>query len=218
MRRKEGAFIAAQALITAAVLALVSLPLGSTGTEPASAPSCLVSIPGDAQMDNLWNSTFNGNVVTYSNGTRGLFSAYSCPQPVYGERSNPPPMAYCNSTNDLYAMATAAESNSSFVAAENGSRFVFRTASGLTYYDSGTCAVTLFFYRYGERTTYFYCGGANIFEKEALAGMEVTFVSTGDYNANGVWINHEWDLQNPSIRTMSADEIAAYYAHGYPCG
>jgi len=103
----------------------------SATSATTSAPYCLLSIPADAQIGNFWNSTFNGNVVTYSNGTRALFSDYSCPRPVYGETSNAPPLQYYNFTTNIYAMAAAAERNSSFVAAENGSEFLFGSTSGL---------------------------------------------------------------------------------------
>ena len=96
----------------------------SSSTSTASGPYCLLSVPADAQIGYSVNSTFYGHVVTYSNGTQAFFSEFSCPQPVFGEKSSLIPLVYYNATTSVYAMAVAAESNSSFVAAENGSEFL----------------------------------------------------------------------------------------------
>jgi hypothetical protein len=61
-----------------------------------SVRSCFLSIPADAKMTLFANSTFYGESVLYSNGTRVLFSDYSCPRPVLGGSSQGP---------NVYAMA-----------------------------------------------------------------------------------------------------------------
>ncbi len=170
------------------------------------------------------NSTFYGNSVTYANGTRVLFSDYSCPRPVPPVASNISPIVYCSSTNDYYAMAMAAETNSSFTAAENGSNFMFQSFSGLTYRtNTGTCSISLFFYTYGHGST-FQCGGglsgnySVLFQRQALAGITVTFNSTGEYNSDGAWVSHGWDLKDPIVQVVPSDEAALRYSRSYPCG
>jgi len=161
------------------------------------------------------NSTFNGHVVLYSNGTQALFSAYSCPQPVYGEESSGIPLVYYNATTNLYAMAAAAERNSSFVAAKNGSEFMLGGISGLGC-SGAICEVGFYFYTYGE-ITYHPCGDPTLYGREATAGILVTFMTNGEYNQNGVWISYGWVLKDPSIQPMSADQLMTFH-NNVPCG
>lgn len=129
---------------------------------------------------------------------------------MYGETSNAPPLQYYNFTTNIYAMAAAAERNSSFVAAENGSEFLFGSTSGLgCTMATDQCQLALFFYSYGGNE-YHPCSDPKLFAREALAGIVAEFKTTGEYNVNGVWVSHGWDLQDPSIHSMSADEVFLY--------
>jgi len=172
-------------------------------------------VPADAQIGYSVNSTFYGHVVTYSNGTHAFFSEFSCPQPVFGEKSSLIPLVYYNATTNLYAMAAAAESNSSFVAAENGSELLFFGTSGLGC-SGAICGLDLYFYNYGE-TTYHPCGDPTGFAREPLTGIRVTFMTNGTYNQNGVWISYGWVLQDPSIHPMSAYDVQTNTVYA-PCG
>lgn len=177
----------------------------SSSTSTASGPYCLLSVPADAQIGYSVNSTFYGHVVTYSNGTQAFFSEFSCPQPVFGEKSSLIPLVYYNATTSVYAMAVAAESNSSFVAAENGSEFLFFGTSALGC-SGAICGLDLYFYNYGE-TTYRPCGDPTGFAREPLTGIRVTFMTNGTYNQNGVWISYGWVLQDPVFHSMSANDV-----------
>jgi hypothetical protein len=183
----------------------------NSSSSTASGANCLLLLPIDAQLSEFANSTFYGNSVTFPNGTQVFFSDYSCPRPALGETSN---------GVDIYAMAVAAEINSNFVAAENGSQFLYQWPSGIicTVGGNETCSLELFFYRYGNSSRNFVCGRSTIIQREALAGIMVTFRTIGTYDANGVLVGNTWDLQNPLVQTMSAEQIDSYYANGFPCG
>jgi hypothetical protein len=182
---------------------------GESSSSTTSGAYCLLSIPADAQLSLFANSTFYGDSVTYSNGSRAYFSDYSCPRPATGEMSN---------GVNIFAMAVAAESNASFIAVENGVEFLFQESSGLICNtETQQCMVELFFYNYGEPATQFLCGGSMLFRGEALAGIMVTFKTTGESNPNGV-NSSGWNLQDPAIQTMSADQVMLYYTNSYPCG
>jgi hypothetical protein len=181
----------------------------------ASGTNCLLSIPADAQMSLFANSTFYGDSVTYSNATHVFFSDYACPRPVLGGSSQGP---------NVYAMALAAENNSNFVLAENGSEFLLQEPSGLScVIGTKGCSVTLFFYRYGGSATQFLCGsslsgnGSKLFRIDPLAGITVTFKTTGGSDPNGI-DSKGWDLRDPVIQTLSADQADLHYSNSYPCG
>ena len=154
---------------------------GSTTTFASPSPYCLVSIPSDAEMGPYVNSTFNGNIVTWPNGTRSYFSSYSCTQPVYGER-NDGPIAI-----NVYDLAAATESNYTFIGLEKGLDFIFQSSSGLLCYPGiQQCLVFLYFYHYAANITSVRCGGSTLYQREAPAGMIVRFRSTGSYvNGSG---------------------------------
>jgi len=196
---------------------LVVQPVDGSRSPTALATSCLISVPAGAQLGLFANSTFNGNNVTYANGTSVLFSNYSCPRPVFGGSSQ---------GADVYAMAVAAVRNSSFVAAENSSEFVFQQPSGLVCSTVGAqnCSMTLFFYHYGENSTLFRCGGglngnySMLYRRDALAGITVTFYTAGQAGPDGVSNSTAWDLQNPTVQAMPAGLVTQYYDSSYPCG
>jgi hypothetical protein len=85
--------------------------------------------------------------------------------------------------------------------------------------------VTLYFYRYGENGTLFRCGGglnagnfSMLYRRDALAGIAVTFYTTGQASNNEVNRNTAWDLQNPIIRILSTLEARQNYLNSFPCG
>lgn len=141
----------------------------SSPSSAVSPSSCFLPVPGSARLANFWNSTFNGDNVTFANGTSVLLSLYSCPRPVLAGSGQAP---------DIYAMAVAAVDNSSFVAAENGSQFMLFEPGGLVCGVGNVepCSMTLFFYSYGGNGTVGQCGGGNgpspthpIYRVDALA-------------------------------------------------
>jgi len=181
----------------------------------ASTPYCLLLIPADAKWSPIWNFTFVGSWVTYSNGTQAYFSSYSCPQPVYGNKTA---QAYngVNLDYNLYALATASESNSTFIAAENGSQFLFQTTSGIDCDTANfTCKMELFFYQYGDSTMSLGCTVV----RNPIAGIMATYSAVGGYdgpNGSFAWATGGFDLHN--IQTMTADQISTYYEESFPCG
>jgi hypothetical protein len=179
----------------------------------ASAP-CLLLIPADAQIGGYANTTFNGNVVTYSNGTRAFFSFYSCPQPVRGGEESDSILYSVgdDSPFNAYSMLSIAVSNSTFIAAENGSEFILNGGGGVGGCDYGGlqnsyCTFDAFFFHYSNNDTLATCTG--IYQRQVLAGIEVDIRTTG-YFQNGAWTSEGFDLQNPIIHVMSAFEIMLY--------
>ena len=110
--------------------------------------SCFVpaASPADAVYSDFGNSTFSGDSITYANGTQKFYSYYSCPRPASIGSSN------SSGSPDVYAMAVAAVTNSSFIAAENGSQFFLQQPSALGCGgETSRCAMALYFYQYGEK-------------------------------------------------------------------
>jgi hypothetical protein len=196
---------------TSSTSATVSAATSSTTTN-ASTP-CLLLIPADAQTSEFANSTFNGSVVTYSNGTRAFFSYYSCPQPVRDVESDSSLYAVGDdSPFDPYSMLSAAESNSTFIAAENGTQLIPDGGGGVDGCDYGGlensyCTFEATFFHYSDNETLATCTG--VYQRLVLTGIEVDFRTTG-YLQYGVWTSEGFDLQNPIIHVMSAFEIMLY--------
>jgi hypothetical protein len=195
---------------TVSSFSLSSLSSSST----ISQTSCLVSVPGNAQLADFANSTFNGNNVTYANGTSVLFSYYGCPRPAFAGSSQ---------GADVYAMAAAAVENSSFVAAENGSQFIYYEPSGLVCGIGGVepCNMTIFFYSYSNTGTTIGCGNGlgpptqMLYLKDALAGIQVMFHTKDPAYNSEVNGNTGWDLQDPTIQAMTQVQISMAY---FVCG
>jgi hypothetical protein len=191
------------------------------GGHPATvaAPSCLVSIQADAQMGYYQNSSFNGNVVSFPNGTKKFFSYYSCPRPAMGE-ARWGSLAFYNFTTNVFAMAVAAENNRTFVTMnrgpfpENGTSYIYYTDSGLgCYVGTDKCGLDLYFYRYGNNVSH-PCASARSFAMNILGGISVEFTTTGQRGADGRWISHGWDLSNPKVRAVSSIDIKMLNLHG----
>jgi len=184
----------------------------------ATVAACFVSIPAGSQQGDFANSTFNGDKVTFPNGTSVLFSNYSCPRPIFGGS---------NQRANLTELAVAAVANSTFLSAENGSEFLFLQPGGLVCSTAGLqkCSITLYFYHYGANSTLFRCGGGlnpnnaqMLYRRDALAGLTVTFYTTSPMTNNEVNSDTSWDLQHPVIQAMSPDQLMITYDNSYPCG
>lgn len=117
-------------------------------------------------------------------------------------------------------MASTAESNSSFIAAEDGSEFLYFWPSGLNCSTAGNqqCSLTLFFLHYGLSVSSFDCGGKLVMQRDAVAGIAVTFTTSSSYDANGNLVSHGWNLHDPVIQAMSIQQIEVYYGNSLPCG
>jgi len=93
----------------------------------------------------LWpsyNSTASGVVATFTNGTQRFFPDGRCPAPAQG---------------DFYQLVTAVMSNPKFVAAENGSKFLFDQESSSVGISIGSLLspdIYMTFYRWGNTTTH----------------------------------------------------------------
>jgi hypothetical protein len=227
------AFVFALVLIVVATGLIALTSPAPSANETTTAPSvvslkssnnklgnaeCFVSIPAGSQQGDFANSTFNGDNVTFPNGTSRLFSNYSCPRPIFGGS---------NQGANLTELAVSAVTNESFLAAENSSEFLFLQPSGLNCSTIGSqkCSVTLYFYRYGENSTLFRCGGGAdpnlakmLYRRDALAGLTVTFYTTGPATNNAVNSNTSWDSKDPIIQVMSVDQLTITYDNSYPCG
>ncbi len=210
------------AVVLAALLAILAMTISSGGVptsntsiiHPASnatAPACLFSLPQGSQLSEFGNSTFFGNLVTYPNGTQASYSAYLCPRPAPGETGN---------GANIFQMATAAESNSSFIATENESDYLYFWPSGLNCSTGGNqqCSLTLFFLHYGSNAKSFECGGKTVMQRDALSGIAVTFTTSSAYDANGELVSRGWNLHDPVIQVMSTQQINVYYGNSLPCG
>ena len=204
-----------------ATLAISTTPLSTSishsQSTTASSAYCLIQIPADSRTSHIVNSTFNGEAVTYPNGTQEFFSSYSCPQPAPGEtNSSALPLAKqgISFTTDIYSMAAAAESNSSFVAAENGSQFLFGKTSGLGCNLSSVCNLELYFFSYGSVENP--CGNSSLYVRTTTSGIMVGFNTTTNY-AEGAGANQVWNLSDPTIQPIPTSDLAMYVSD-YTCG
>ncbi len=209
------------AVLLAAIVTVLAMTLSggeattingaNSSISTVSTPACLFLLPQRSQLSEFGNSTLFGNFVTYPNGTQAFYSAYSCPRPAPGETGN---------GINIFDMATAAESNSSFVAAENGSDFLYFWPSGLNCLAAGDqqCSLTLFFLHYGSNVRNFDCGGKTVMQRNAIAGIAVTFTTSSAYDSNGKLVSRGWNLHNPIIQVMSTQQIDVYYGNSLPCG
>jgi hypothetical protein len=140
--------------------------------------ACVVPIPAGGTLDPYFhNSTFAGDEVTLANGTQRFYSYFSCPRPV---------------SPNVYAMAVAAVTNSTFVASENGSQFILLHASlvGCCNQDAEQY-VQLYFFHYGGPSDMDSCGGA-------LENQTSPYLMIPD-NPNPAWALHD-----PTIQVMSS--------------
>jgi hypothetical protein len=164
------------------------------------ASSCIVPVPAGGTLDPYFhNSTFAGDEVTLTNGTEKFYSYFSCPRPV---------SLGLNTTSgvpNLYAMGVAAVTNSTFIAAENGSQFILLHPSLLTCCDQNAEPyVQFYFFHYGGRSNLDTCGWAldnqtssPFYVRIPDAGIIVTFHAVGNpYPA--------WAFHDPTIQVMSS--------------
>lgn len=101
---------------------------------------CILGVPQNATISTFGQSFFNttwGTVVTYSNGIQAFFPTVGCPQPV---------------AIDYYQMATAAVTNNTFIAMENGSVYYFAGLGETVTLSGGQTAVALRFDYYNNQT------------------------------------------------------------------
>jgi hypothetical protein len=169
--------------------------------------TCVFPAPAEAQETSVWNSTFEGMVLTYSNGTTGYFSEFSCPQPLSTEDTG----SQDNFTTvSQYELALAAETNSTFVNAENGSQYVpnsygFEGASvGL-----GPREIDVYFWQYSASSSNVTCSAnISLFQRPAVAGMLVIFKTYCQY-VYASCIN-VWNLHDPNIQFVSSSQVTEH--------
>lgn len=155
----------------------------------AAAAACIVPIPAGGTLNPYFhNSTFAGDEVTLANGTDEFYSYFSCPRPV---------------SPNVYAMAVAAVTNSTFVAAENGSQFVLLHLSLVGCCDQNAEQyVQLYFFHYQGPSDLDSCGGALENQTSPYlmipdAGIIATFHAGGNSNST-------WALRDPTIQAISS--------------
>jgi hypothetical protein len=119
------------------------------------------------------------------------------------------------SPNDLttvsqYQLAFAAETNSTFVQAENGTQYVPNSYDFQGGSVGGQREQDVYFWQYAASSLNVTCS-ANItlFQKPPVAGILVIFTTYCQY-LYASCIN-VWNLQNPSIRVMSASQVTQQY-------
>ncbi|MDA4115700.1 MAG: hypothetical protein OK442_04000 [Thaumarchaeota archaeon] len=235
IKEREGILIGVGAGLTLMILLVLQSFIGSgllstrtvtlTTTLTTQLPTyrsslyCLIQVPANAHTDLFVNSTFKGESVTYTNGTQEYFSSYSCPQPAPGPM-NTSTLAYdgVHFTTDVYSMAVAADTNSSFVAAENGSQFLFGRVSGLGCHFAAPvyCSLDLYFFTYGGVEGL--CGNSSLYARTTTAVILVGFNATGVYEGlGGQWADFGWKLNDPTVQPMSASDLT-FFGNGYSCG
>jgi len=184
--------------------------------------SCLTPVPTDAmqQMGQFSNSTFNGDRITYGNGTQRFFSYYSCPRPASSGSSVPG----LNQGADFYSLAMTTLTNSSFIAAENGSQYLFLESEGITcapLQGPETCSIGLVFFHYGASQNLTTSGGQSIYWRTPVSGLVVGFNTTnplpvgqGCVPGGSCDISNRtaWDLQDPQIQVIPPDQLLMFWS------
>jgi hypothetical protein len=132
--------------------------------------TCLDEVPSGATSSNYYNSTSQGYVVTYPNGTRIVFPLNSCPVPVYPE---------------AYKVDSVIEADPRFNAAENGSSFMATNAyngsiMAESYNSTGQFAI-LNFVLYGDQRLY-PCGADSywVYNELRLIIVTIPMSTTGN--------------------------------------
>jgi hypothetical protein len=157
--------VAAVVLAGAAVAATyrVTMTVTNAPTKEQSAPGlCLKEVPKDAVIGTYLNQTEQGNIVTYSNGTKDFFPLGSCPVPV---------------TPGNYQIDSIVEASPLFIAAENDSTYQATNACNCSwgadsYNATGRYAI-LNFVLYGNQRIY-PCGSGSFWTYNQLGLILVT--------------------------------------------
>jgi hypothetical protein len=188
--------------------------------------SCLTSVPTDAMqtMSEFSNSTFNGDEITYANGTQRFFSYYSCPRPTSAGSSVPG----LNNGFDAYSLAVTTVTNSTFIAAENGSQYLFLESEGIVcspIQGPEICNVGLVFIHYGASQNLTTSGGLSIYWRLPVSGLVVSFNTTnrlpvgeGCVPGGSCDISNStaWYLQDPQIQVIPPDQLLEFWSSSSP--
>jgi hypothetical protein len=132
----------------------------SSSSTSAGPSNCLAEIDDSTYLWPSRNSTTSGVVATFTNGTQRFFPDGQCPEPAQG---------------DFYQLVTTIMSNPEFVAAENGSKFLFDEESSGVGISIGSLLspdVYMTFFRWGNETTH-PCGPQFGAVRAALARIDI---------------------------------------------
>lgn len=165
----------------------------SSTTSTYNSANCLVEVSDSTYLWRSYNSTTSGTVATFTNGTQRFFPDGQCPQPAQ---------------DGFFQIVAWLAGNPKFLAAENGSRFLFYQEGSLAGLSIGEPPeYTLSFYRWGSGTTH-PCGQEFGAVRSLLGTIGVTVIG-GPEEAN---------VSNMSIRVDSNPDLQPAYLHCPPYG
>jgi hypothetical protein len=150
-------------------IALTKSITNAPTTMQSTSSACLKDVPQSAVFGSYYNSTSQGYAVTYSNGTKALFSLNSCPVPV---------------TPENYQLDSTIQADPKFIAAENGSTYEATNACNCSWggnvSNSTGQYATLNFVLYGNQKIY-PCGSGSYwtFNRLGLILVTIPINSTG---------------------------------------
>jgi hypothetical protein len=175
-------------------------------------------------MSMFSNSTFNGDKITYSNGTQRFFSYYLCPRPASAGSGVPG----LSQGAAFYSLAVTTVTNSSFIAAENGSQYLFLESEGIgcsPIQGPEICSVGLVFIHYGASQNLTTSGGQSIYWRPPISGLVVGFNTTnrlpvgeGCVPGGSCDISNStaWDLQDPLIQVIPPNQLLEFWTSSGP--
>ena len=146
--------------------------------------NCLEEVPMNTTITPSSNSSYVGNYVRFTNGTKKYFPLNSCPQPV---------------TPDVYALASVIVRNSTFISYENGSTFFVDSQVGISYRSyQGVVTQAVVTFNDWSNQTFEPCGPDNGWALKDLAQIQVGVPENQ---------NKSFDFANLTISVVPPSEL-----------